>query len=106
MSSYHQTKAMKHFKRSAVFLLAVFFTFAPPGTLIFGAILLVWLIGNVWVTVGGVFSLALVAALLIRRKYRQQQKARTTANTNPNSARLQREGSLSKNRDTRTACDW
>jgi LPXTG-motif cell wall-anchored protein len=59
---------VKHLKRIAVFLFAIFITFAPPGTLIFGAILLFWVIGNVWITVGGALSLAVLAVLLIRRR--------------------------------------
>jgi membrane protein implicated in regulation of membrane protease activity len=70
MSGYRQTEAMKHLKRIAVFLLVGFLTFAPPGTLIFGAILILGLIGNVWLSVGGFFSLvALAAILLIRRRF-------------------------------------
>jgi membrane protein implicated in regulation of membrane protease activity len=70
MSGYRQTEAMKHLKRIAVFLLVGFLTFAPPGTLIFGAILILGLIGNVWLSVGVFFSLvALAAILLIRRSF-------------------------------------
>ena len=68
MNSDRRTKAMKHLKRVAVFLLAGFLTFAPPGTLIFGTVLILGLIGNIWLTVGGVFGLVtLLAVLLVRR---------------------------------------
>ena len=70
MRSYDWAKAAKYFKRVALLLLAIFLTFAPPGTLIFSAILLSWLIGNVWVTVGVVFSVALMAVLLTRKRIR------------------------------------
>ena len=70
MRSYDWARAAKHFKRVALFLLAIFLTFAPPGTLIFGAILLSWLIGNVWVTVAVVLSVALMAVLLTRKRIR------------------------------------
>lgn len=63
MSSYRWAKAATYSKRVAFFLLAIFLTFAPPGTLILCTILLLWLIGNVWVMVGVVFSLALMAVL-------------------------------------------
>lgn len=70
MSRHRQTEAMKQLKRIAVFLLVGFLTFAPPGTLIFGAILILGLIGNVWLSVGGFLSLvALAAFLLIRRSF-------------------------------------
>jgi hypothetical protein len=44
VNPYRLSNPLKQLKRVAVLLLAVFLTFAPPGTLIFGAILLLWLI--------------------------------------------------------------
>ncbi|MDT4897913.1 MAG: hypothetical protein QOH25_2990 [Acidobacteriota bacterium] len=58
---------MKHLKRIAVVLLVGFLTFAPPGTLIFGALLILGLIGNVWLSVIGFFSLVALAAFLLVR---------------------------------------
>ena len=59
------------FKRAVVFCVALFLAFAPPGTLIFGAAFLIWLIGNVWLTVAAVLSLALITILILRCKIRK-----------------------------------
>jgi hypothetical protein len=59
---------LKHLKRIAVLLFGGFIAFAPPGTLIFGAILILGLVGNFWAIVGGVLVLAALAALLLVRK--------------------------------------
>ncbi len=67
-SGYQQAKAAKRLKRIIVFLLAGFLTFAPPGTLIFGTILILGLIGKIWLTAGGVFILVAVAVVLIVRR--------------------------------------
>ena len=65
---------MKQFKRVAVFVLVLFLTFAPPGTLILGAVFVLWLIGNFWLTVAVLSTLALVTALLILRKVAKTNK--------------------------------
>ncbi len=68
---------MKHLKRIAVLLITGFLAFAPPGTLIFAAILIVGLIGNVWLAVAGLLGLvALAALLLIRRNAVKRETAR------------------------------
>ncbi len=61
---------MKHFKRIAALLITGFLAFAPPGTLIFGALLILGLIGNVWVAAVGALLLAAIAAavLLVYKK--------------------------------------
>lgn len=50
---------MKRFKRIAVILVAGFFAFAPPGTLIFGLFLLLAVVKSLWARLA-----LLVAALL------------------------------------------
>ena len=59
---------MRRLKRAAGALLAGFLLFAPPGTLVFGALLVIGLVGNVWVlAAGGIALAALLAVLLYRR---------------------------------------
>lgn len=66
---------MRSLKRKAGLLLAGFLLFAPPGTLVVGALLLLGLVRNVWVLVGLALAAALVAAHLYRtgfiRRFRQ-----------------------------------
>jgi hypothetical protein len=59
---------MKHIKRIGILLITGFLALAPPGTLIFGLILIVGLIGNVWFTVGGIFSIVVLATVLLVRR--------------------------------------
>ena len=60
---------MRSLKRKAGLLLAGFLLFAPPGTLIVGALLLLGLVRNVWVLAGLVLAAALVAVQLYRRGF-------------------------------------
>jgi hypothetical protein len=74
MSNDRQTTPMRRLKRIAVLLLAGFLTFAPPGTLIFGAILILGLIGNVWVIVGVIVSLIILTTLLLLRRHSAKKR--------------------------------
>ncbi|HEX3559951.1 MAG TPA: phage holin family protein [Pyrinomonadaceae bacterium] len=69
MSSHPQAKFGRILKRVAVLLGAGFLAFAPPGTLIFGAILILGLIGKAWLLAAGVCGLLAIVAvfLLVRR---------------------------------------
>jgi membrane protein implicated in regulation of membrane protease activity len=66
---------MKSPKRIATLLLAGFFAFAPPGTLIFMFALLVGLVGRRWA--GALAALCLctgVGFLLLRRRRRRRAR--------------------------------
>jgi membrane protein implicated in regulation of membrane protease activity len=63
-----RTKAVKYFKRIAILLAAGFIAFAPPGTLIVGALLILGLIGKRWFAAACVLSLCAVAAILFVRR--------------------------------------
>ena len=64
---------MRRIKRTAGLLLAGFLMFAPPGTLIFGALIILGLVGNAWLILGSIlFLIALIAAWLFR-KYRSKK---------------------------------
>lgn len=72
---------MKYFKRIAVLLITGFLAFAPPGTLIFGMILILGLIGHIRFAVGAVFGLiVLVALLLVRSNINKRRCARSDIN--------------------------
>ena len=60
---------VKRLKRKAGLLLAAFLLFAPPGTLVVGALLLLGLVGNVWVLAGLALAAALLAVHLYRRGF-------------------------------------
>jgi hypothetical protein len=58
-------------------LLAGFLLFAPPGTLVFGALLVIGLVGNVWVVAGGGLAVAaLLAGVLYRKGYGRRLRFR------------------------------
>lgn len=59
---------MRRYKRIAVLLLAGFFAFAPPGTLVFGLLLFLGVVKNFWARLA-VLALAIAAGvwLLVRR---------------------------------------
>ncbi|MDQ3665965.1 MAG: hypothetical protein M3410_05070 [Acidobacteriota bacterium] len=61
---------MKSPKRIAVLLITGFFAFAPPGTLIFGFMIILGVFGNVWLVAGGALGLVVIAVtwLMIRRR--------------------------------------
>jgi hypothetical protein len=60
---------MRRYKRIAVLLLAGFFAFAPPGTLVFGLLLFLAVVKNLWARLA-VLALAVGAGvwLLARRR--------------------------------------
>lgn len=60
---------MRSLKRKAGLLLAGFLLFAPPGTLVVGALLLLGLVRNVWILAGLALAAALLAAHLYRRGF-------------------------------------
>ncbi|HYN24015.1 MAG TPA: hypothetical protein VES69_03115 [Pyrinomonadaceae bacterium] len=61
---------MRSPKRIAVLLIAGFFAFAPPGTLIFGFMIILGVVGNVWLAAGGALGLVVIGLtwLMIRRR--------------------------------------
>lgn len=61
---------MKSPGRIAALLLGGFLAFAPPGTLIFGFMIILGFVGNVWLVVGGGAGLIAVGVtwLLIRKR--------------------------------------
>jgi uncharacterized membrane protein YdjX (TVP38/TMEM64 family) len=61
-------------KRVAVLLVAGFFAFAPPGTLLLAAALLFGLLGRVWLGVAAL-CLTVFAALWLYLKLRKTQRA-------------------------------
>lgn len=72
-------KLSKRPKRLAVVLLAGFFAFAPPGTLIFLFLLLLALVKDVRIIIGSALVLlALVVALFILRRRRARQHSTQT----------------------------
>ena len=59
---------MRRLKRVVGAVLAGFLLFAPPGTLIFGALLLIGLVRNVWALAGiALAAVALLAYWLYRK---------------------------------------
>ena len=69
---------MKSPKRIAAVLLAGFFAFAPPGTLIFLFALLVGLVGRRWAVPLAAFGLVAGAVFLLRLR-RRRRSARSRA---------------------------
>ena len=65
---------LKRLKRLAVLVVAGFFAFAPPGTLIVGAAVLFGLLGKVWLTVAAT-ALATLAALWLVVKKRSARRS-------------------------------
>ncbi|MBC7911324.1 MAG: hypothetical protein H7Y30_12530 [Pyrinomonadaceae bacterium] len=61
---------MRSPKRIAVLLITGFFAFAPPGTLIFGFMIILGIVGNVWLVAGGALGLVVIGVtwLMIRRR--------------------------------------
>ncbi|CAN5657574.1 MAG: hypothetical protein H0T77_05980 [Pyrinomonadaceae bacterium] len=61
---------MRSPKRIAVLITTGFFAFAPPGTLIFGFMIILGVAGNVWLVAGGAFGLLVIGGtwLMIRRR--------------------------------------
>jgi len=64
---------VKRLKRTAGVLLAGFLMFAPPGTLIFLFLVILGLVRNVWLVVGGVVCLVVLAIAWLLRKKRAQK---------------------------------
>lgn len=67
---------MKRFKRIAILLVAGFFAFAPPGTLIFGLFLLLAVVKSLWARLAllGAALLALAWVLARRRRARRRRE--------------------------------
>ena len=62
-------RIIKRLKRVAIMLVAGFFAFAPPGTLIFAAALALGLLGKFWLLAGLCCLVALAGVwLLLRRR--------------------------------------
>ncbi len=68
---------MKSLKRIAVLAITGFFAFAPPGTLIFGFMIILGVVGNVWLAAGGAFGLVVLGVtwLIIRRRVGKRMNA-------------------------------
>jgi protein-S-isoprenylcysteine O-methyltransferase Ste14 len=66
---------MKSPKRVAALLLAGFFAFAPPGTMIFLLALAAGFLGRSWAVPAAVLFLCACAALLLRRRRRSPPHA-------------------------------
>jgi membrane protein implicated in regulation of membrane protease activity len=65
---------MKSPKRIAALLLAGFFAFAPPGTMIFLLALVVGLVGRVWAAVVCAVGVAVAATFLLLRRRRERRR--------------------------------
>lgn len=65
---------MRRYKRIALMLVAGFFAFAPPGTLIFGLLLVLSVVKSLWARLA-LLALALLAAawLLLRRRHARRR---------------------------------
>ncbi len=66
---------MKNPKRIAVLLATGFLAFAPPGTLIFGFMIILGVVGNVWLVAGGALAGVAIGVtwLIIRRQARTRR---------------------------------
>ena len=67
---------LKRLKRLALLLIAGFFAFAPPGTLLLGAALLIALLGKVWLGIAAAGLAALAALWLVVKKRSARRKKR------------------------------
>ena len=67
---------LKKLKRLALVAVAGFFAFAPPGTLIVGAALLVAFFGRVWLAVAAAVLAAGAITLLLVRKRDARRRGR------------------------------
>ena len=66
---------MRRFKRIAALLIAGFFAFAPPGTLIFGLLLVAGVVKNFWLRLALAALVVLAAAwFLLRRRHARKAK--------------------------------
>jgi hypothetical protein len=67
---YRFSHIVKSPKRIGAILLAGFFAFAPPGTLIFGFMLILAVVGNRRIVIAGAVVLIAIAAtwLMVRRR--------------------------------------
>jgi len=75
---------MKSPKRIAVLLVTGFLAFAPPGTMIFGLMLILGIVGNRWLVAGGILGLAVVgfaAWLVSRRRAGKRADAKKTTSS-------------------------
>jgi len=52
-------------KRIAIIIGAGFLAFAPPGTLIFAAVLIIGFVGNAWLVAGGAVGLVVIGVSLL-----------------------------------------
>ncbi len=65
---------MRRLKRIAALLIAGFLAFAPPGTLVFIALVILQLLGTAWLVAGGILFLVALAAWLLRRRFLRKPK--------------------------------
>ncbi len=75
---------MKNPKRIAVLLVTGFLAFAPPGTMIFGIMIILGIVGNRWLVAGGILGLAVAgfaAWLVLRRRAGKRADAKKTASS-------------------------
>lgn len=71
---------MRRYKRIAVLLVAGFFAFAPPGTLVFALLLFLAVVKNFWARLA-VLSLALGAGAWLLLRHRRARRASPPAKT-------------------------
>ncbi|MFL6207245.1 MAG: hypothetical protein ACJ74W_00095 [Pyrinomonadaceae bacterium] len=69
---------LKRLKRFAILVVAGFFAFAPPGTLIVGTALIFGLLGKVWLTVAATGLAALAALWVVVKKRSARRSKRKT----------------------------
>jgi hypothetical protein len=69
---------LKKIKSITGLIIAGFFIFAPPGTLIIGGFIILVFLRDKWLLVGSALSLAalLVACLLLRKKFVLRQRGK------------------------------
>ncbi len=66
---------MKSPRRIAVLLITGFFAFAPPGTLIFGGMLILGFVGNTWLIVGSALGFSVIGVAWLVWRSRAGKKA-------------------------------
>ncbi len=71
---------MRRFKRIAVILVAGFFAFAPPGTLVFGLLLILAVVKSLWARLA-LLGVALLAAAWLLARRRRARRGRPPGET-------------------------
>ena len=66
---------MKRYQRIAVLIVAGFFAFAPPGTLVFALLLFLAVVKNFWARLATLLLALAAGALLLARRYRRARRA-------------------------------